>query len=171
VSLTEAENEVKVVTQRLAVLHLAYARTLVDAFGWRRGKQLVLNAIKEYGRRIAERTQQGYQSLPKYGFSERREGRPPLCELGKIVRDSGELDIGSLYCYVDAAKTMFANPAEKMVHTLCLTVGDTHCEFTTVPSTARDRAVLFDEGQDWSDVDPRLADFDKTRTTVTRTRT
>ena len=72
VSLSEAENEVKVVTQRLALLHLAYARTLVDEFGWERGKQLVLNAIKEYGRRVAKRTKQGHQGLPKYGFWERR---------------------------------------------------------------------------------------------------
>ncbi|MDH5200179.1 MAG: hypothetical protein OEW93_04760, partial [Candidatus Bathyarchaeota archaeon] len=67
IPLSEAENEVKVVTQRLALLHLAYAKTLVDEFGWERGKQLVLNAIKEYGRRVAERTRQGHQSLPKYG--------------------------------------------------------------------------------------------------------
>ena len=47
VPLSEAENEVKVVTQRLALLHLAYGRTLVDEFGWEKGKQLVMNAIKE----------------------------------------------------------------------------------------------------------------------------
>jgi len=35
VSLREAENEVKVVIQRLTLLHLAYARTLVDEFGWK----------------------------------------------------------------------------------------------------------------------------------------
>jgi hypothetical protein len=164
VPLGDAEQQVKVVAQRLTLLHLAYARTLVDAFGWRKGKQLVLNAIREYGRRIADRTEQGHQSLPKYGFSERREGQPPLCELGKLVREYNELDIGSLYCYVDAAKTMFANPTEKMVHTQCLTVGDTHCAFATVPTTAGDRAALFEEGQDWSHVDPRLAAFDGPRT-------
>ena len=68
VPLREAENEVKVVTQRLALLHLAFARTLVDEYGWERGKQLVLDAMKEYGRRVAERTKQGHQGLPKYGF-------------------------------------------------------------------------------------------------------
>jgi len=77
VPLTEAENEVKVVTHRLALLHLAFARTLVDEYGWERGKQLVLDAMKEYGRRVAERTEKGHQSLPKYGFWERREGKPP----------------------------------------------------------------------------------------------
>ena len=85
VPLSEAENEVKVVTQRLALLHLAYAKILVKEFGWRKGKLLVLKAIKEYGTRVAERKKRGYQNLPKYGFWERREGKPDLCELGKIV--------------------------------------------------------------------------------------
>jgi hypothetical protein len=170
VPLGDAEQQVKVVTQRLTLLHLAYARTLVDTFGWRRGKQLVLNAIREYGRRVADRTERGHQSLPKYGFWERREGQPQLCELGKLVLEYDELDIGSLYCYVDAAKTMFANPAEKMVHTQCLTVGDTHCAFATVPTTASDRTALFEEGQDWSRVDPHLAAFDGARTTADEAR-
>ena len=161
IPLSEAENEVKVVTQRLTLLHLAYARTLVDEFGWERGKQLVLNAIKEYGRRVADRTRRGFQSLPKYGFWEQREGKPPLCELGKLVLEYGEEDIGSLYCLIDPAKTMFANPEEKLIHTRCLTVGDERCEFETVPTTEEDREDFFAEGKDWSHVDPRLDEYYK----------
>lgn len=161
VPLREAENEVKVVTQRLALLHLAFARTLVDKFGWEMGKQLVLNAIKEYGRRVTERTKQGHQSLPKYGFWERREGEPPLCELGKIVLEYGEMDLGSLYCLIDPAKTMYANSDEKLIHTKCLTVGDEHCAFARVPTTERDREDFFGEERDWSHVDPRLDEFYK----------
>ena len=159
VPLSEAENEVKVVTQRLALLHLAYGRTLVDEFGWEKGKQLIMNAIKEYARRVAERTKQGHQGLPRYGFWEKREGKPPLCELGKIVLEYDEMDIGSLYCLIDPAKIMFANPEEKLVHTKCLTTGDEHCEFETVPTTERDREDLFGEGRDWSHVDPVLDEF------------
>jgi uncharacterized protein (UPF0128 family) len=69
VPLKEAEHQVKVVTQRLALLHLAYAKTLVKEFGWEKGKLLVLKAIKNYGLRVADRTQRGFQSLPKYGFA------------------------------------------------------------------------------------------------------
>jgi hypothetical protein len=163
VPLSEAENEVKVVTHRLALLHLAYARTLVDEFGWERGKQMVLNAIKEYGRRVAERTKQGRQSLPKYGFWERREGKPSLCELGKIVLEYDEMDIGSLYCLIDPAKTIYANPDEKLIHTMCMMVGDEHCEFDTVPTTEREREDFFADGRDWSHVDPRLHEFYKKR--------
>ena len=161
VPLSEAENEVKVVTQRLALLHLAYGRILVDEFGWEKGKQLVMNAIKEYGRRVAERTRQGHQSFPKYGFWERREGKPPLCELGKIVLEYDELDIGSLYCLIDPAKIMWANPEEKMVHSKAYTLGDDCCEFETVPTTERDREDFFGENRDWSHVDPRLDEFYK----------
>ena len=161
VPLTEAENEVKVVTHRLALLHLAFARTLVDEFGWERGKQLVLDAMKEYGRRVAERTEKGHQSLPKYGFWERREGKPPICELGKIVLEYDEMDIGSLYCLIDPAKTMWANPDEKLVHTKCLTVGDEHCEFETVPTSEGERDDFFSKGKDWAHVDPRLDEYYK----------
>ena len=83
VPLSEAENEVKVATQRLALLHLAYGRVLVDEFGWEKGKQLIMDSIKEYARRVAERTKAGHQGLPKYGFWERREDGPPICEQGR----------------------------------------------------------------------------------------
>jgi len=160
VPLREAENEVKVVTQRLALLHLAYAKTLVEEFGWEKGMLLILKAIKKYGQRVADRTKRGYQSLPKYGFWERREGKPQLCELGKIVLEYNELDIGSLYCLIDPAKTMADNPKEKLIHTMCLTVGDDHCEFARVPTTEKERED-FAENRDWSHIDPRLAEFYK----------
>jgi hypothetical protein len=161
VPLSEAENEVKVVTQRLALLHLSFGRVLVDEFGWKKGKQLIMNAIKEYARRVSERTEKGHQSLPKYGFWEKREGKPSLCELGKIVREYDEMDIGSLYCLIDPAKIMFANPEKKLVHTKAYTVGDDCCEFETVPTTEKDKEDLFGENRDWSHVDPRLDEYYK----------
>jgi hypothetical protein len=119
----------------------------------------VLKAIKEYGKRVADRTSRGHQSLPQYGFWERRAGQPQLCELGKLVVESGEEDIGSLYCLIDAAKTMFTTPEQKLIHTRCLTVGDDHCAFATVPTTPRDREAFFADDRDWSPVDPRLDEF------------
>ena len=161
VPLEDAENQVRVVVQRLALLHLSYASTIINKFGWKDGKLLVLSAIKEYGRRVAERTKQGHQSLPKYGFYTTREGQPPICEFGKVVLDYGELDIGSLYCLIDAAKTMQSNPDEKLVHKKCMTVGDEYCEFDTVPTSEQDKELLFSEGLDWSSVDPLLHEFYK----------
>jgi len=158
VPLSEAENEVKVTTQRLALLHLAYAKTLVDRVGWDEGKQLVLDSIKRYSELVAERTQQGHQSLPKYGFWERREGKPPLCELGKMMLEYGEPEMGAMYCLIDPGKTMAADPGEKMIHTMCMILGDDHCEFETVPTTERDRED-FREGRDWSRVDPLIGRY------------
>lgn len=160
VPLTEAENEVKVTTQRLALLHLAFAKTLVKEYGWERGKQLVMNAIKQYGEYVAERTKKGDQSLPKYGFWERREGKPPLCELGKIMIEYGEPELGSLYCLIDPAKTMAANPEEKMIHTKCMIFGDDQCSFDTVPTSDKDLED-FAHNKDWAHVDPIIDEYIK----------
>jgi hypothetical protein len=158
VPLAEAENEVKVVTQRLALLHLAFSKTLVEEYGWERGKELILKSIKRYGEYVAERTKRGHQSLPKYGFWERREGRPSLCELGKIMVEMGEPELGSLYCLIDPAKTMAADPRMKMIHTKCMILGDDECSFETVPTTEEERED-FTKDRDWSHVDPIIGDY------------
>ena len=153
VPLREAENEVKVVTQRLALLHIAYAKTLIETYGWDKGKQVILDSIKRYGELVADRTKKGHQSLPKYGFSERREGKPDLCELGKVMLELGEPELGSLYCLIDPAKTMAADDSKKMIHTKCMILGDDECGFATIPTTAEERASFKDKS-DWSFVDP-----------------
>ena len=56
---------------------------------------------------------------------------------------------------------MFANPDEKLVHTMALTVGDEHCAFEIVPTTEKDREDFFGENRDWSHVDPRLDKYYK----------
>jgi len=158
VPLEEAENEVRVVTQRLALLHLAYAKSIVEALGWEEGRQLILDSIRLYGEYVAERTRQGHQSLPKYGFWERRPGKPPLCELGKLVVEMGEPRLGALYCLVDPAKTMAADPSTKMVHTKCMILGDDQCSFETIPTTEEDRRD-FKKGRDWAHVDPLIDQY------------
>jgi hypothetical protein len=162
VPLTEAENEVKVVTQRLALLHLAFSKTLVEEYGWERGKELILLSIKRYGGYVAERTKRGYQSLPRYGFWERREGKPSLCELGKIMVEMGEPELGSLYCLIDPAKTMAADPSKKLIHTRCMILGDDECGFETVPTTEEEREG-FAKDRDWSRVDPIISDYVRKR--------
>ena len=162
VPLAEAENEVKVVTQRLALLHLAFSKTLVEEYGWERGKELILRSIKRYGEYVAERTKKGYQSLPKYGFWERREGKPPLCELGKIMVEVGEPELGSLYCLIDPAKTMAADPSKKLIHTRCMILGDDECGFETLSTTKKERED-FAKDRDWSRVDPIISDYVRKR--------
>jgi hypothetical protein len=158
VPLTGAENEVKVVTQRLALLHLAYAKTIVDTFGWDNGKQLILDSIKKYSEYIARRNKQGYQSLPKYGFWERREGKPNLCELGKIMLELEEPKLGSMYCLVDPGKVMAGNPDEKLIHTRCMLLGHDECRFKTLKTTKEEKRD-FKEGTDWTYLDPIIYNF------------
>jgi len=158
IPLEEAESEVKVVTQRLALLHLAFARTLVKEFGNPVGKRLILKAIKEYGEMVAKRAKQGHQSLPSFGFLERRENMPPLCELGKIMLEMDEPQLGSLYCLIDAAKTMAFDPEEKMIHSKCMILGHDECEFQTIPTDDNDKSTFSNDG-DWSTVDPLIGDF------------
>ena len=159
VSLDEAKNEVKVAVQRLALLHLAFSKTLIEEFGEERGKQLILNAIKEYGTRIAERTKRGLQSLPKFGFHQRHdEGKTYGCELGLVCLEYGESDLGRLYCYVDPAKGMAADPDTKIIHTKCILCGDEYCSFDKVPTNEQERTDFFRKNRDWSYVDPYLVD-------------
>jgi len=158
VPLAEAENEVKVVTQRLALLHLAFSRTIVDTLGWDAGKQLILDSIKQYGEYVAERTKQGHQGLPKYGFWENRDDKPPLCELGKIMLELGEPELGAMYCLIDPAKTMAADPSKKMIHTRCMILGHDECQFDTIPTSEEDRES-FVKGKDWAFVDPVVDEF------------
>ena len=158
VPLREAENEVKVVTQRLALLHLAFSRSIVDSLGWEDGKQLILDSVKLYGEYVAERTKQGHQGLPKYGFWEQREGKQPLCELGKIMLEMGEPELGAMYCLIDPAKTMAADLSEKMIHTRCMILGHDECRFDTVPTSEKDRES-FKKGKDWTQADPIIDDF------------
>jgi hypothetical protein len=158
VPLSEAEQQVKVTTQRLALLHLAFSRTLVDKFGWADGKQLILDSIRTYGEYVASRTKKGQQGLPKYGFWEKREGKPDLCELGKIMLEMGEPELGSMYCLIDPAKTMAADPSSKLIHTRCMILGHDECKFDTIPTSEKDRAD-FEEGSDWAHVDPIIDKF------------
>ena len=158
VLISEAENEVKVVTQRLALLHLAYAKTLVDEYGWEKGKRLILMSMKSYGVYVSNWMRAGHQGLPRYGFWERREGKPDLCELGKVMIEMGEPKLGVFYCLIDPAKTMAADPCEKMIHTKCMILGDDECEFVTVPTTEGER-IDFAENGDWAHADPLIDDY------------
>ncbi len=162
VPLEEAINEVRVSVQRLALLHLAFSKALMKEFGEEKGKQLILNAMKEYGISIADRTKKGMQSLPKYGFHQRHEEEKTYgCELALLCIDYGQEELGKLYCYVDPAKAMGADPNTKIIHTKCLLTGDKYCSFDEVPTTEKERNDFFSENKDWSHVDPLLVNEKK----------
>ncbi|MFC1869929.1 L-2-amino-thiazoline-4-carboxylic acid hydrolase [Chloroflexota bacterium] len=175
VTLEEAREQVSKVCHRLALLHLSFARTLVEEMGEEKGKQLVLKAIKDYGRRIGEgvkakATAQGLdnnpanykEDLPLYGMHERTEtvevdGEKRIrlygCVMGNVWRELGAGKLGRLYCHVDPAKYMGFNPDFKLVHTKALPDGEEYCELVLRPTTEQERKDFADNDKDWSYLD------------------
>jgi len=160
VPLREARVQVETAITRIALLHLAYSKMLVEEFGSERGKDLILKSILQYGRLIGERTKRGVLDYPsaKYGaYVERENGRIYDCVLGRIFREYGELDVGGLYCYVDPAKTMAFDLSTKLIHNDCAAFGDDYCTFAQLPTTEKEQSDFANAHSDWKCVDPRLA--------------
>jgi len=177
VSLAEASRQVAVTSERLALLHLSFARTIVNELGDEQGKALVLKAIRDYGRRIGELarkkvisqgldpTPENYgkaSDLPEYGMHEGKEKveidgekrtRAYGCVMGKLWVDQNEAELGRLYCYVDPAKYMAYNPDFKLMHIKALTDGDDYCEFCVRKTTEQEKRDFSDDEADWSYID------------------
>jgi hypothetical protein len=177
VTLAEAKRQIEVTCERLALLHLAFARTIVDELGEEQGKRLVLKAIKDYGKRVGGQARQKViaqglsplpenygkaADLPEYGMHEGREqveidgerrSRAYGCVMGKVWIEQGEAELGRLYCYVDAAKYMAFNPDFKLIHTKALPDGDDYCELCVRPTSAQEKLDFADDDADWSYID------------------
>ena len=175
VTLEEAKQQVRKVCVRLGLLHLSFAKTLVEELGEKKGKELVLKAIKDYGTRIGEEVKANVTAqkldnapanyrgdLPLYGMHEGAESvevggetrrRAYGCVMGKVWNELGEGELGRLYCYVDPAKYMAFNPKFKLVHTKALPDGDEYCELVVRPTTEQERRDFADKDKDWSYLD------------------
>lgn len=179
ISLDEAKREVEVTSRRLALLHLSYAKTLIEELGEERGRTLIAKAIKNYGIRIGEKTKKDVLDqrlenspenfsageslrIPKFGMHERietfevegeRRMRAYGCVLAKLWKEYGEEKLGRLYCYVDIAKYMAYNPNYKFMHIKTLPDGDDDCEFAVRPTTEKERKDFATEDADWLYID------------------
>jgi hypothetical protein len=177
VTLDEAKEQVRRVCVRLACLHYAFAKTLVDELGDEKGKQMAMNAIKLYSRMIGEEVRdkarakgldtspQNYgEDLPQYGMHEGREvlqvgaqrrTRAFGCVMGKVWRDMGPeaAKLGRIYCCVDPAKYMAYNPNFKLIHYKALPDGDDYCELGVVPTTEADKKAFAAKDTDLSKLD------------------
>lgn len=178
IPLDEARKEVELVSKRLALLHLCYAKTLVDEYGEDRGTELVLKAIAEYGSIIGEKTREELElkgmepspdnfgkgdtyRIPRFGMhSDLEETDSTIklhgCVMGKLWREYGEEDLGKLYCYVDPAKYMGFNPEFIQVHEKAMPAGHEYCEFTVRHSTPEERELFRSINKDFSRIDPCL---------------
>lgn len=179
ISLEKAKKEVEITSRRVALLHLSYAKTLIEELGEKKGTVLIMKAIKDYGVRIGERTRKEitsrgleaspenfgkgeYFRVPKFGMHERSEvvkveGEPRIraygCVLAKVWMEYGEEKLGRLYCYVDPAKYMAYNPKYKLIHIKALPDGDNYCELTVRPTMERERKDFSSKEKDWSYID------------------
>lgn len=162
VSLEDAKKQVEIVARRMAILHLSYAKTLVEEFGEDLGRKLILKAIKGYGVRIGRKIKKDEPDLSKYGVHERIEwvnvdGEKRVkiygCALAKEWKEWGENSLGRLYCLVDPAKSMTIDPTEKVTHTKAIPDGDEYCELAFRPTTAKERNDFEDREADWAYID------------------
>jgi hypothetical protein len=155
IPIEKAEQAVRDMTRRVALLHLAYARTLVDELGEERGRELIKQAIKDYGTRVGERTRRrveemGLEPTPEnfrkgsdlspLGFDHRRavvDGEPRVrsfgCVLAEVWHEYDEDELGGLYCLIDPAKMQAYDSNWTMVHTKKVPDGDECCELAVRP--------------------------------------
>lgn len=177
VPLEEAMAQVRTVGTRLALMHLAYARTIIAAHGMEKGRNLIIKAMMAYGKLVGERNKAGGQDLPWYGFHDmyaykdntyqdtREESAEDFdydlykvygCILAKVFQEYDEPELGALYCYVDPAKSMAVDPGCKLIHTACEVCGDGFCAFDRVPTTEQERNDFKNQDPRWKRSDPIL---------------
>jgi predicted hydrocarbon binding protein len=150
---------------RVALLHIAFSRVLVDEFGQERGKDLIAKAIIEYGHRIADRVRKGLPDLTELGLyddkGEDGEFFSKGCAFAKVFEEEDALEVGHLYCYVDAAKTMALDEDAKMIHLTCQAAGDDVCTFDIIPTTEEERQAFKNRDGSWRAVDTLLYEYDE----------
>jgi hypothetical protein len=177
ITLEQAKNQVALVARRLALLHLAFAETLVQELGDERGKQTIVQAIRNYGQKIAGPARQaaleqnlpltpenfgaGGPSWPSIGAHDADEEiqvegetrhRIHGCMMAKVWQEYGGQELGRLYCLVDPAKLMSYNPDLKLIHLQAEPDGDACCELVLRKTTAQERQDFANDG-DWSYID------------------
>ncbi|MFW9886104.1 MAG: L-2-amino-thiazoline-4-carboxylic acid hydrolase [Candidatus Thorarchaeota archaeon] len=162
ISMQEAKRAVEGLVSRLALLHIAFSKTIVQELSEERGKDLVAKAIIDYGQRIAKRVQSSLPDLPSFGVyddsGQDEEGRyfARGCNLAKVFQEQDASDVGYLYCYMDAAKSMAESPETKLIHLTCEACGDENCTFDILPTTEEERKAFSNQTGIWRKVDSRL---------------
>jgi len=183
VPLKEAIEQVQIATVRLALMHLSFSNILVNELGEEKGKELIIKSIIEYGKRVAKRSKRGYSDLSNYGFHGKYvyEGKEYIdvrnllkhhedkeidfskleihdCILAQIFKENEEDDLGKLYCYIDAAKSMASDSENKAIHSKCTLCGDEYCQIKSEKTTGKERKDFDTSDIEWKNVDPILLD-------------
>lgn len=181
IPIEEAKKYIESVSRRIALLHLAYAKTIVDELGEEVGLELIAKATRLYGKYIGEEVKErvsrkGFEptienwsygeDIPSFGMHEKidftlEEGELRIrtygCVLAKVWREYGEDRLGRMYCYVDPVKYIAYNPDFKLIHLKTIPDGDGYCEFKISRTSEKDKKILNVE----RDVYNLLIDVDK----------
>ncbi len=178
ISLGEAETEVGKAVRRIALLHLAFAETIVKEMGEEAGKVLIVKAMRNYGMKIGGKARQealekglpltmdSYSKVPgepipsigthsSIDISEENGEtviRAKDCLWAKVWKEYGNEKLGRLYCLVDPAQFMSFNPEKKFIHLKTIPDGDDCCELTFRKTTEQEQKD-FAEDRDWSYLD------------------
>ena len=148
ISKTEAMTQIRLSIRRTALLYHYFAKTLIEAFGEKKGNELIEKAIEAYGSHIGEAakhralekgralTPRNFESdLPELAFNtqtvkvdDEERLRVYHCPLAEVWLDLGDRDSARLYCLVDQAKMKEFNPDYKYVHLKNILDGDPYCE-------------------------------------------
>lgn len=162
IKIEEAEEEVRIAIERIALLHLAYAETLISVFGSDKGKEVILKAIFNYGDKIGQRVKKGKRDLPSFGVykedvktNENGDFIVKGCQLAKIFKEYKQLELGALYCFVDPAKSMSIDNTKKVIHKSCEACGDDECTLAIVETTKKERES-FEKGTNFERFDSYL---------------
>jgi len=166
IPVKEARVYIENVSRRIALLHLAYARTIVDELGEEEGLELIAKAIRLYGKLIGEEVRKRVvnkgleptvenwshgEDIPSFGMHEKIEYttvgnelrvRAYGCVLAKVWREYGEERLGRMYCYVDPVKYITYDPNYKLVHLKTMPDGYEYCEFVVSQSSYEDKKIL-----------------------------
>lgn len=180
ISLREASKALESASRRIALIHLSYAKTIMEELGPKKGMKIISEAIKDYGKKIGEKTREevlakGLEANPENfkkgetyalpdfpGMHQKRERiekdgktrfRAHGCVLGKVWQELGQEKLGRLYCYMDTAKYMGFNPNYKYIHKKALPDGDAYCEFEVTPTTQKEREDFQSKTKDWFYID------------------
>ena len=178
VPFRDAQEQVKKTAVRLALIHLGFSRVMVDELGEDKAKELIVKSMVEYGKLVDKHQQK--DNLPFFGLHEKQtykgheytdvrdipvtESEPfdygnlrvYGCEIGKTFIDLKEEELGRLYCYVDAAKSMAEDASRKLIHTDCILCGGDHCAFKLEPTSEKEQAEFENNSSGWKAVDPLL---------------
>ncbi len=148
ISIEKATEEVEVAIRRLALMHISYAKILIEDLGKEKGQELIIKAITEYGARIGASISKGGRDLPRFGVhkkvfqNEKVDFIVKGCTLAAVFKEYNELGLGALYCYVDPAKSMASDPSQKIIHKTCEACGDDKCTLAIVKTTEKDRKIF-----------------------------